>query len=727
MASPSSLLQSSASSSVRGRIVPLSSSSHRIASSPTPTNKSGSGISGELEQMSVATPPPSAAPGTNSVSRTSNVMITTAGTSTAGSSPSSPSGTHHAVACSVNATCFSGTYVVDPAESLIATGPPPLSSASSASPSSTPCKLEQLDRMTGLESPPLHPSAPSLTTDPASGKSFASYLPQHQTHQNIEQGVQHQPSFQLEQHRLFLQQYPPHAAIAPPTTNEPLPVSSRPHVFLNALQQSTTASHGYNNNSVDVTPASPGGTDLRRQLCDQNVFVFHLPSEWTEDDLRREFEPCGEILSAKVVQRPDGTSKGYGFVCFYENAAACRAVEAMNGRSVGGKRLKVSLKKTPEECLNLQLQRLMELSQGNQPYDKFRDCTLFVFHLPASWDENTIRKHFQSFGNIVCAKVAKKDNSLSRGYGFVTFEAPYEAALAIASMNGVEVGQNKRLKVQLKQQSSSPHPIPGCTIFIFHLPNDWRDTHLRQHFSHCGKILGATIQRDASGASKGYGFVSFDRPQSALNAVIGMNGFCVGRKRLKVSLKKGDAGDYNKMPQPATYVHSATHTPTVGYWDMAGITAEFGVVSPSSSVSSVLHQTPSQEVSMANTTRTAIHSSAALRGGSTAVGAPLDNAVFATRTPYSASTGPAINATVGAAVVPQRGSGALQTCPTTSAQHLSCYTHSGVSDISNFNSPTNAGHVAYQHSHATPSSVSSFQPSSTTPTYPSYLLSWTNG
>lgn len=27
-------------------------------------------------------------------------------------------------------------------------------------------------------------------------------------------------------------------------------------------------------------------TDLRRKFCDRNVFVFHLPSEWTEQDLR---------------------------------------------------------------------------------------------------------------------------------------------------------------------------------------------------------------------------------------------------------------------------------------------------------------------------------------------------------------------------------------------------------------------------------------------------------
>lgn len=150
----------------------------------------------------------------------------------------------------------------------------------------------------------------------------------------------------------------------------------------------------------------------------------------------------------------------------------------MNGRQYGGKRLKVSLKKTPEECLHLQVQKLMEISNANQPYDRDRDCTLFVFHLPSSWDDKDVYQvkidsigrlympwsggfsislffrfadnlqHFQSFGSLLSAKIAKKDESASRGYGFVTYDNPRAAALAIANMNGVEVGHNKRLKVK---------------------------------------------------------------------------------------------------------------------------------------------------------------------------------------------------------------------------------------------------------------------------------------
>lgn len=349
----------------------------------------------------------------------------------------------------------------------------------------------------------------------------------------------------------------------PPTSNTTAPPSQ---------QQFSAASTSPNLNTSSI--------DLRRQLCDQNVFVFHLPSEWTEDELKREFSHFGSILSCKVVKRPDGTSKGYGFVCFNERSSAFASVETMNGRQYGGKRLKVSLKKTPEECLHLQVQKLMEISNANQPYDRDRDCTLFVFHLPSSWDDKDVYQHFQSFGSLLSAKIAKKDESASRGYGFVTYDNPRAAALAIANMNGVEVGHNKRLKVQLKQQSNPPQPVPGCTIFIFHLPNDWTDNHLRQHFSHFGKIFGATVQRDSLGNSRGYGFVSFDRQHSALNAVIGMNGFSVGHKRLKVSLKRGD-NRCAVVPstQNTTRDIIQTQNSHLDYWDAAAqAAADFAVV-----------------------------------------------------------------------------------------------------------------------------------------------------
>ena len=77
-----------------------------------------------------------------------------------------------------------------------------------------------------------------------------------------------------------------------------------------------------------------------------NLFVFHLPNEWTEADLRSHFGIFGNVTSAKImVDRETRKSRGYGFVNFDNPHDAAKAMHAMNGHQVAGKRLKVQIKK----------------------------------------------------------------------------------------------------------------------------------------------------------------------------------------------------------------------------------------------------------------------------------------------------------------------------------------------------------------------------------------------
>lgn len=80
-----------------------------------------------------------------------------------------------------------------------------------------------------------------------------------------------------------------------------------------------------------------------------NVFVFHIPAEWTEYQLRQYFSSYGMLLSATVVRdKHTNLSKGFGFVSFDNPYSAHSAVAHMNGFMVGSKRLKVQLKRGEE-------------------------------------------------------------------------------------------------------------------------------------------------------------------------------------------------------------------------------------------------------------------------------------------------------------------------------------------------------------------------------------------
>jgi CUG-BP- and ETR3-like factor len=80
---------------------------------------------------------------------------------------------------------------------------------------------------------------------------------------------------------------------------------------------------------------------------------------------------------------------------------------------------------------------------------------------------------------------------------------------------------------------------PKSTLFVFHLPKTMSNVQLQELFEPCatqGKILKTTvIEKD--GISRGFGFVDFESPADANNAVETMNGHSIEGKFLKVSFK----------------------------------------------------------------------------------------------------------------------------------------------------------------------------------------------
>jgi cold-inducible RNA-binding protein len=74
-----------------------------------------------------------------------------------------------------------------------------------------------------------------------------------------------------------------------------------------------------------------------------NIYVGNLSYQTTESDLRAAFEVHGEVTSSAVVMdRETGRSKGFGFVEMADNAAAQKAIAALDGSELNGRQIKAN-------------------------------------------------------------------------------------------------------------------------------------------------------------------------------------------------------------------------------------------------------------------------------------------------------------------------------------------------------------------------------------------------
>jgi RNA recognition motif-containing protein len=84
-----------------------------------------------------------------------------------------------------------------------------------------------------------------------------------------------------------------------------------------------------------------------------NIYVSNLSFNVQDEDLQSYFAEYGEVTSAKVISdKETGRSRGFGFVEMPDDAVAQKAIAELDGATVDGRAIKVSIAKPREERSN---------------------------------------------------------------------------------------------------------------------------------------------------------------------------------------------------------------------------------------------------------------------------------------------------------------------------------------------------------------------------------------
>ena len=179
---------------------------------------------------------------------------------------------------------------------------------------------------------------------------------------------------------------------------------------------------------------------------------------------------------------------------------------------------------------------------------------LFVAGLPESITEDVLRQLFEATGGSVVDVSLPRDRATGRprGFGFVTFSTPGEAASARQSLDGsLQAGR----AISVRPFSSEPprrgegrSDAPGGpsgaaasedrTLYVGNLPYDTSQPEVTQLLADNGvsPIVRMHLPAGPDGRLRGFGFVTLQSAEAANAAIVSLRGVEVRGRRLMVNI-----------------------------------------------------------------------------------------------------------------------------------------------------------------------------------------------
>ncbi|KAJ1721542.1 hypothetical protein LPJ53_003945 [Coemansia erecta] len=198
---------------------------------------------------------------------------------------------------------------------------------------------------------------------------------------------------------------------------------------------------------------------------------------------------------------------------------------------------------------------------------------LYVGSINFELTDEHINQVFSEFGPVRSVSMSKDPASgRHKGYGFVEFEVPEAAALALEAMNGTVLG-GRALKIgrpnnyETSVAQGFPQP-PKERIYVANVNQAISEDVLKEIFEPFGAVSACVLAPDiATRQHRGWGYIEFAEAAAAEQAVVAMNQFMLGNLVLRVRgcvvggpLGQGMAG-LPVEPSPASASQAAPKPP----------------------------------------------------------------------------------------------------------------------------------------------------------------------
>ncbi|XP_054858236.1 CUGBP Elav-like family member 6 isoform X23 [Eublepharis macularius] len=312
------------------------------------------------------------------------------------------------------------------------------------------------------------------------------------------------------------------------------------------------------NRPIQVKPADSEGRG------DRKLFVGMLGKQQSEDDVRRLFEPFGQIEECTILRGPDGASKGCAFVKYGSHAEAQAAINSLHGSQTmpgASSSLVVKFADTDKE------RTLRRMHQMAGQLGIFNPMTI-QFGAYGAYTQAIMQQQAALMAaaqgtclNPMAAIAAAQMQQMAAFNVSGLVAAPMTPSSGTSTPPGISTAPVPSIATPIGVNGFSPlppqtngqpasetiytngiHPYPAQSPTV---ADPLQQAYAgMQHYAAAYPAAYAPIsqafhqQAPIIPQQQREGFVSFDNPTSAQAAIQAMNGFQIGMKRLKVQLKR---------------------------------------------------------------------------------------------------------------------------------------------------------------------------------------------
>ncbi|CAA2965901.1 RNA-binding protein BRN1-like [Olea europaea var. sylvestris] len=332
--------------------------------------------------------------------------------------------------------------------------------------------------------------------------------------------------------------------------------------------------------------------DGELERLEHKLFIGMLPKNVSDAEVSALFSEYGTIKDLQILRGSQQTSKGCAFLKFETKEQALAAIEALNGKhKMEGSTVPLVVKWADTEKERQARKAQKALSQVSSvpnadsrhhtslfgtlpmgympPYNGYGYQTpgaygLLQYRLPPVQNQHAFHNLIPPVnqGNAMrgvthdlSSGMAPRNYTMSptsflgppyQALPGVQYHMPYGGITSnrpiSVSPGSISPTANSQSAASSSVNTSSGGQVegpPGANLFIYHIPQEFGDEELANAFQRFGRILSAKVFVDkATSVSKCFGFVSYDSPSAAQNAINMMNGCQLGGKKLKVQLKR---------------------------------------------------------------------------------------------------------------------------------------------------------------------------------------------